>query len=685
MDLQTTQAHDNHETPRTRRTMKFTFAPESRPLDGYTIKRAIHRGGFGEVYYAVSDSGREVALKLLQHNTDVELRGVQQCLNLSHPNLVTIFDIRQDADEDHWIIMEYVSGDTLDAVIHRHPGGMPMEQVRHWVRGIVAGMQYLHGRGIVHRDLKPANIFSEGEAIKIGDIGLSKFITHSRRSAQTQSVGTVYYMAPEVAKGRYGKEVDIYGLGVITYEMLTGELPFDGESTGEILMKHLSESPDLSKLPPRLRVVIGKALEKDPAKRYCSMQEFGTAFENAVTGRDAEPIRICEQDSEQDEPASAQHSPSPSYLTEEQAPTPLPRVARVPILRSIIGVLALFIITAGIGSPEHMAAPVLLIGLGLAISVFAIPDLGALEGPPRGRAPLTSLFGWASAMALCVGLLMALGFGALGWMEIALLAGVAAIAAWLNWGSEHGYRLGRSFGHTVGRLKRNLRGFPNRDDSASTFAGERANRILMGQHLSGAALAVPVILLLTAGGFLVAPQSIMLQLTGAPSTQVTVLAFFVVSSIIATWAILLTPVLTRLITGKEPTRRLPYAFVAIGLGVIIWLLSEFMLIQLDGYRNAAFSMIGDHRLFANGVPTAIGYIALLLPLLTVRNWRKLTTPSRDKRLSLLSVVLTVVLTFVLTRLIDFPPFLALAWGAVITIAAQLCSPWYERPARHHRR
>ena len=84
--------------------MKFTFAPESRPLDGYTIKRAIHRGGFGEVYYALSDAGKEVALKLLNNNLEVELRGVRQCLNLKHTNLVTIFDIREDGDNDHWVV-----------------------------------------------------------------------------------------------------------------------------------------------------------------------------------------------------------------------------------------------------------------------------------------------------------------------------------------------------------------------------------------------------------------------------------------------------------------------------------------------------------------------------------------------------------------------------------------------------
>ncbi len=265
--------------------MKFTFAPESKPLEGYTIKRAIYRGGFGEVYYGHTDAGREVALKLLQHNTEVELRGVQQCLNLSHPNLVTIFDIRQDGDGDHWIVMEYVAGETLDQAIRRFPAGMPMEEIRRWLPGLADGVAYLHDQGLVHRDLKPANIFSDGGCVKVGDVGLSKFITHSRRSAQTQSVGTVYYMAPEVAKGRYGKEVDVYALGVIVYEMLTGKVPFDGDSTGEILMKHLTEKPDLDKLPPRLRAVVGRSLEKEPARRFASPREFAAAIDAAVVGR----------------------------------------------------------------------------------------------------------------------------------------------------------------------------------------------------------------------------------------------------------------------------------------------------------------------------------------------------------------------------------------------------------------
>src|SRR5579872_2485457 len=265
--------------------MKFTFAPEATPLAGFTIKRAIDRGGFGEVYYALSDSGKEVALKLLQRNQQVELRGVSQCLNLKHPNLVTIFDIKTDADGDHWVVMEYVSGKSLEVVLDENPQGLPLAEVEDWLAGIASGTAFLHDRGIVHRDLKPANVFRENGVVKIGDVGLSKFITPSRRSAQTDSVGTVYYMAPEVARGKYGSELDVYSLGVMLYEMLTGHVPFSGESTGEILMKHLTEPPDLSKIPMQFRGVVGRALEKDPHRHTPGAARVFEEFRRARQGK----------------------------------------------------------------------------------------------------------------------------------------------------------------------------------------------------------------------------------------------------------------------------------------------------------------------------------------------------------------------------------------------------------------
>lgn len=252
--------------------MQSTYGPGDRPLPGYTIRRGLGQGGFGEVYQAVSEGGKDVALKLVQKYLDVELRGVGQCLNLKHPNLVAIYDIRKAENDVHWIIMELVTGEGLDQVIARHPRGIPEHQLLALMRGICDGVAYLHDNGLVHRDLKPRNLFVEDGTVKIGDYGLSKFISASRRSGQTESVGTVHYMAPEVSLGRYGKEVDQYAIGVMLYEMLTGRVPFDGESVGEILMKHLTSQPDLRPLARTYQAVVARLLDKDPSRRYPSVR-----------------------------------------------------------------------------------------------------------------------------------------------------------------------------------------------------------------------------------------------------------------------------------------------------------------------------------------------------------------------------------------------------------------------------
>ncbi|HKB34824.1 MAG TPA: serine/threonine-protein kinase, partial [Gemmataceae bacterium] len=275
--------------------MKFTYASGEQPLQGYTIRRGLGGGGFGEVYLAVSDGGKQVALKLVQRNLDVELRGVGQCLNLKHPHLVDVYDIRQAENGDHWIVMEYMAGESLDQVLARHPRGMPEDGVLAWLRGIGEGVGYLHEHGIMHRDLKPGNLFVENGVVKIGDYGLSKFISVSRRSGQTGSVGTVHYMAPEISLGRYGKEVDQYALGVLLYEMLTGRVPFDGESPGEILMKHLTALPDLGPLAEPYRSVDGRLLDKDPQRRYPSVPDMLAALPALAPGGPGRPVRAQTQ------------------------------------------------------------------------------------------------------------------------------------------------------------------------------------------------------------------------------------------------------------------------------------------------------------------------------------------------------------------------------------------------------
>ena len=256
--------------------MRFTFPSGSTPLKGYTIKRGLGIGGFGEVYFAVSDSGKEVALKRIARNLDVELRGVTQCLNLKHANLIGLWDIQVDDHHENWVVMEYVSGPSLRDVLQANPNGLAMDDVIWWFQGITAGVHYLHQNGIVHRDLKPGNIFHDTEAqlVKIGDYGLSKFISCSQRSGHTESVGTVHYMAPEIGRGIYGREIDVYSLGIVLFELLTGRVPFEGECSQEIIMKHLTAEPDVSALPSPFNKVVRHALLKDPEQRYSTVLEM---------------------------------------------------------------------------------------------------------------------------------------------------------------------------------------------------------------------------------------------------------------------------------------------------------------------------------------------------------------------------------------------------------------------------
>ena len=273
---------------------RYSFTSGARPLEGYTIKRAIGRGGFGEVYYSTSDAGKEVALKLLTRNIEIERRGVQHCMNLKSQHLITIFDLKTNEDGDSFVVMEYVSGPSLAHVLAEHPNGMPQQELRRWMKGLVEGVSYLHDHGIVHRDLKPANLFLEDGVVKIGDYGLSKSITHSQDAGMSENVGTCYYMAPEIASGKYHKPIDIYAIGVILYEMLTGRVPFEGESTAEVLMKHLTSMPDLSKVEEPYRSILKRALAKDPANRPARVHDLLLA-EDAPRAPD---IRIIAKDGE---------------------------------------------------------------------------------------------------------------------------------------------------------------------------------------------------------------------------------------------------------------------------------------------------------------------------------------------------------------------------------------------------
>ena len=715
--------------------MKFTFTPESRPLDGYTIKRAIYRGGFGEVYYALTDAGREVALKLLQNNTEIELRGVQQCLNLSHPNLVTIFDVKTDRDGDHWIIMEYVAGETLDAAIHRHPDGMPLERVRQWLNGMSDGVGYLHERGIVHRDLKPANVFSDGGVVKIGDVGLSKFITPSRRSAQTQSVGTVYYMAPEVAKGRYGMEVDVYAMGVILYEMLTGRVPFEGESTGEILMKHLSEKPDLEKLPPRLRPVIGKALEKDPTHRFATISALYEAFEQAAIGK----YKPASQPTTP--PASVGRKPHDQLDETLRHPaanstSPWRPTRRAFWLMLIAGAIPMLV--GGARGDDAVALSMftswaIYLVYGLTREKGWNSTRGLVDWLDSDSRPVcgwhwAGLFGtlfWIIApMAharsddvLEAGIPISLGMGLLGLALNRFLPTAQTVTEWKREVDDEATKIKQVAAELERRFPPAAAPAPPPPPASHTPKGRCAPpphvqyyrsvavtpalprriswRTRLTQFATAATLSVPIAVLLSLviAGFapqLFASTEVSQNVTVAGSEiSPALLGLFAFVAIAATWMLLALGNLSQGRKLENGSRRLAQMCGGVVVGVAAAAAAKFLMVTnaagTTGIEQTYFQLEPGHALFvslgdepllsAGGVPTLVGYLVFFSALFGLRRWWWHSDPFRAKRFRIRTVLLTVVVAWLVSSVWAFPPLWAMTWAAVISSTVQLASVW----------
>jgi len=322
--------------------MKFIYRSGDRPLKGYTLKYGVGKGGFGEVYFALSDGGKEVALKLLRVNSEVELRGVDSCLNMKHPNLVHVYDLKEDSQGDKWLIMEFVRGESLAQTLNRHPRGLTIGLVKEWFGSLARAVAYLHDCGVVHRDIKPANIFIENGTLKVGDYGLCKRMSSTDK--ETKNVGTVHYMAPEISTGNYKQSIDIYACGVILHEMLTGKVPFDGETDGEILMKHMTATPDLSGVPDAFRPIIAKALDKNPLRRYSTVTEMAKAVDAAML-HVAKPVGASPDTPTQVPPGVVIASPTepdsePEFLPEPTRGIPIPTatpVVPVPVAKPVPG------------------------------------------------------------------------------------------------------------------------------------------------------------------------------------------------------------------------------------------------------------------------------------------------------------------------------------------------------------
>jgi serine/threonine protein kinase len=268
-------------------------------LDGrYEILGLLAAGGMGEVYRARRVLlGDEVAIKVIRTAGDEPgelrerfLRESRMCAQLRHPNIVTILDFAIAADGQPYLVMEYLNGPSLRDELAAH-GPMSAAQVQRVVEPLCGALQLAHDRQIVHRDLKPANIvshrFESGEVVyKVIDFGLANIRdgADARLTRVEQYMGTVIYSSPEQLQAQdVDARTDIYSLGVVVFEMLTGRPPFESSSPLGVITKHLCDPPPapsriLPQVPAWLDDTVGKALAKEPADRWQTMTEFARAL-----------------------------------------------------------------------------------------------------------------------------------------------------------------------------------------------------------------------------------------------------------------------------------------------------------------------------------------------------------------------------------------------------------------------
>jgi tRNA A-37 threonylcarbamoyl transferase component Bud32 len=277
-------------------------------LGNYRIVERIGRGGMATVYKAYQPAlERSVAIKVIHKQLAVDdekflkrfQREAKAVATLRHPNIVQVFDFGTEGDVSY-MVMEYLEGTTLKAeldVLAEKDETMPLEEAQRIFQAVASALEYAHRQGMVHRDIKPANVMltTKGDVI-LTDFGIAKIVGGTQYTATGAITGTPTHMSPEQGQGERGDErSDIYALGVVLYEMVTGRVPFDADTPLAVILKHISAPLPLPRqlnpaIPEAVEQVILKALAKDPNDRYQRVAQMADALEVALVG-EAGPVR----------------------------------------------------------------------------------------------------------------------------------------------------------------------------------------------------------------------------------------------------------------------------------------------------------------------------------------------------------------------------------------------------------
>lgn len=349
-------------------------------LGQYRIVERIGRGGMASVYKAYQPSlGRYVAIKVLPpyyaHEPDFAERFTREAravARLDHPHILPIYDFGQEG-EFSFIVIKYVAAGTLKDMLGQP---MPLVQAVEIIGQIASALDHAHGQGVIHRDVKPSNVLMDrGQRAQLMDFGLAKMVEGSVQiTASGVGVGTPAYMAPEQGQGKtVGRRTDVYSLGIVFYEMLTGQVPFDAETPMAVVLKHITEPLPMPRavnpaIPEPVERVILKALAKDSDDRYATAGEMVTALRRAMEEAETRPDVTFPLDETISMPPQAApllvEEPSIPGEAEVKEPIVTPSRQRVPwwvlaggavVLAVVVGVI---LMTTGIVPGTRRQTPV---------------------------------------------------------------------------------------------------------------------------------------------------------------------------------------------------------------------------------------------------------------------------------------------------------------------------------------